>query len=139
MNYKTILTQLYFILIHADGHVNDHEVSAGKNMVKVEGMDAEEFDVQMQLLKSKDPRALLTDCIKCLKKLSRAQQIRVIAWLCVVANGDGFMDKTEWQLIYKIYHKELNLPLDEIFKVQKELNRLPRDKSFFVPTLKSVA
>jgi len=58
--------------------------------------------------------------------------------LCVVANGDGFMDKTEWQLIYRIYHKELNLPLEEIFKVQKELNRLPREKYPF-SSIKKVA
>jgi len=44
--------------------------------------------------------------------------------MCVVANADGFMDRAEWQLIYKIYHKELGLPLNEIFSVQKELNKL---------------
>jgi hypothetical protein len=42
----------------------------------------------------------------------------------VLANADGFMDRNEWQLIYQIYHKELALPLSEIFTVQKELNRL---------------
>jgi uncharacterized tellurite resistance protein B-like protein len=71
--------------------------------------------------------------------LDRNLQIRIVAWLCVVANGDGFMDKTEWQLIYTIYHKELNLPLEEIFKVQKELNRIPREKSSFESPIKSVA
>lgn len=139
MNYKTILTQLYFILIYADGHVNEHERFAGKSLAKAEGLEEEEFKVQLELLKSKDPSVILTNCIKDLKKLDRNQQIRVIAWLCVVANGDGFMDKAEWQLIYRIYHKELNLPLDEIFKVQKAINRLPREDSFFDNSIKSVA
>ncbi len=139
MSYKSILTQLYFILIYADGHVNDHERSSGKNLVTIERFDEEDFKVQLEFLKSKDPSALLSDCIKALKKLDRNQQIRVVAWLCVVANGDGFMDKMEWQLIYTIYHKELNLPLEEIFKVQKELNRLPREKSSFDSSIKSVA
>jgi hypothetical protein len=58
-----------------------------------------------------------------LKNLNVKQQIRIIAWLCVVANADGFMDRGEWQLIYNIYHKELNLPLHDIFAVQKELNK----------------
>jgi uncharacterized tellurite resistance protein B-like protein len=139
MNYKSVLTQLYFILIYADGHVNDHERSAGASLVKVERLNPEQFQIQLDLLKSKDVNAILSDCIKSLKKLDRNLQIRIVAWLCVVANGDGFMDKTEWQLIYSIYHKELNLPLEEIFKVQKELNRIPREKSSFDSSIKSVA
>jgi uncharacterized tellurite resistance protein B-like protein len=129
MNYKTILTQLYFILIYADGHVNDHERSSGKNLVLAEGLEEGEFRAQLELLKPKSRPLILEDCIKSLKKLDRNQQIRMIAWLCVVANGDGFMDRSEWQLIYKIYHKELHLPLEEIFKVQKELNRQSREKT----------
>jgi uncharacterized tellurite resistance protein B-like protein len=129
MSYKTILTQLYFILIYADGHVNEHERSTGLNLVKAEGLDEEEFKVQLELLKSKSHPLLLEDCIRALKKMGRQDQIRMIAWLCVVANGDGFMDRSEWQLIYKIYHKELHLPLDEIFRVQKDLNRQSREKA----------
>jgi len=129
MTYKTILTQLYFILINADGHVNEHEWSSGKNLVAAEGLEEEEFRVQLELLKTKSKPLLLEECIKSLKKLDRNRQIRMIAWLCVVANGDGFMDRSEWQLIYKIYHKELHLPLEEIFKVQKELNRQSREKT----------
>ena len=53
MSYKTILTQLYFILIYADGHVNEHEQSTGRNLVKYEGLEEEEFRVQLELLKSK--------------------------------------------------------------------------------------
>jgi uncharacterized tellurite resistance protein B-like protein len=130
MNYKTILTQLYFILIYADGHVNEHEWSSGKNLVKSEGLEEEDFKVQLELLKAKSKPVILEGCLKGLKKLDRNQQIRMIAWLCVIANGDGFMDRSEWQLIYKIYHKELHLPLEEIFKVQKELNRQSREKTF---------
>src|SRR5688572_33280729 len=139
MNYKSILTQLYFILIYADGQVNDDERASGNNLVQIEKLDQEEFKVQLELLKSKNPKTLLADCINSLKRLDRTQQIRIIAWLCVVANGDGFMDKTEWQLIYKLYHKELGLPLEEIFKVQKAINRLPREKSHFDHSNESVA
>ena len=64
-----------------------------------------------------------------LRKLSKEQQIRCIAWMCVIANADGFMDRKEWQFIYKIYHKELNISLDEIMKVQNELIRLTMYKA----------
>ena len=50
--------------------------------------------------------------------------------MCVIANSDGFMDKEEWILIYKIYHTELKLSLDEVLKIQKELNMLVHGRSF---------
>lgn len=123
MNFKEILTRLYFILICSDGHVNEKEVSYGRKMVETEGIDEQFFFSQIKLLESKEQEPeKLAPVLGELKKLSRAEQIRCIAWLCIIANADGFMDKAEWQMIYKIYHKELNLPLDDIMKTQKELN-----------------
>lgn len=90
-------------------------------MVEAEGIDEKYFFSQIKLLEVNNQNALLPEAILHLKKLSRDEQIRCIAWLCVIANSDGFMDKAEWQMIYKIYHKELQLPLEEIMKVQKGL------------------
>jgi uncharacterized tellurite resistance protein B-like protein len=124
MNYTSIITGLYYLLIYADGSVNEKEIMSIKQMVKAEALNEAEFMVQMRMLQSKDKDMLFADCMMALKKLDHQQQVRVVAWLCVVANADGFMERTEWQLIYKIYHKELNLPLSEIFNVQKELNKV---------------
>ena len=126
------------MLIVADGKISEKEVSSGDQMINIESIDESEFKVQLELVKSKDQTVLLSDCLAGLKKLSRDQQIRIIAWLCVVANADGFMDRAEWQLIYKIYHKELNLPLEEIFKVQKELSRLTLEKSSLISKLSAL-
>jgi hypothetical protein len=40
------------------------------------------------------------------------------------------MDKREWELIYKIYHTELALSLNEIMKAQRELNKILHGKDF---------
>ena len=128
MNYTSIISKLYFLLVHADGSMNEKEVVVSRQMIRIEGLVEDEFNVQMQLLKSKDKSVLYTDGLLELKELEMKDQIRIIAWMCVVANADGFMDKNEWQLIYKIYHKELGLVLSEIFSVQKELNRLVWEK-----------
>lgn len=122
MSYKTILTNLYYLLIHADGQVSESEIALGKRMISAEGIGEVEFKTQLELLKTRDRSGILTECLLGIKKLSRHQQIRCIAWLCTIANADGFMDNSEWQFIYRIYHKELNLPLNDIMKVQKELN-----------------
>lgn len=121
MNLKSALIKLYFLLVNADGEVNEREIALGHQMAKVEGFGENEFILALEQLKKRNPSNILDESIEEIKKLDHPRQIRCVAWLCVVANADGFMDKTEWQFIYRIYHKELGLNLDEIMKAQKEL------------------
>lgn len=130
MDYKTTLTNLYYLLICADGKVDDRELALGRKMMEAEGLGLSTFESQLDTLKAKNISTLYNDCLASLKKLDAKHQIRAIAWLCVIANSDGFMDKEEWILIYKIYHTELKLSLDEVMKTQKELNRILHGKSF---------
>jgi len=111
MDYRETITGLYYLLICADGKVNEKELLLGKKMIAAEGFDANKFE-------------------NALKKLDKLKQIRSISWLCVIANSDGFMDKEEWMLIYKIYDNELGLLLDDILKTQKELNKILHGKAF---------
>ncbi|MBS1509146.1 MAG: TerB family tellurite resistance protein [Bacteroidetes bacterium] len=134
MNYKHIIIKLYHLLVLADGKVNEREVSSGKQMTKAEGISEEEFASVLDSLRKRNPSVVYSECLEELKKLSRDKQIRCLAWLSVIANSDGFMDKTEWQFIYKIYHTELGLKLDEILKAQKELNGL-KEKPVVTPGL----
>jgi uncharacterized tellurite resistance protein B-like protein len=129
MNHMSIITGLSYLLIYADGNINEKEVASIKQMLKTEGLSETEFDGKIRLLDSKDKSILFSECVLGLKELSHEQQVRVVAWLCVVANADGFMERTEWQLIYRIYHKELNLPLNEIFNIQKELGKVISEQS----------
>ena len=130
MNYKSIMTSLYYLLIYADGKVNEREISLGKKMMTAEGFEERGFEATLESLKAKDKSTLLTECVTGLRKLEIKAQIRCIAWLCVIANSDGFMDKEEWVLIYRIYHTELKLSLDDIMKTQKELNMIIHGRSF---------
>ncbi|HMG92382.1 MAG TPA: TerB family tellurite resistance protein [Chryseolinea sp.] len=132
MNFKAIIIRLYFMLIYSDGKVNQGEISLGKKMIETEGISEAEFNAQIESLKKKDSSVVYKECVADLKHLKPELQIRCIAWMCVLANSDGFMDKAEWQFIYKIYHKELHLPLDNIMEVQKELSKLTRDNSAFL-------
>ena len=132
MNFKAIIIRLYYMLIYSDGKVNQGEISLGKKMIETEGISDAEFNTQIESLKKKDASVIYKECLADLKRLKPDLQIRSIAWMCVLANSDGFMDKTEWQFIYKIYHKELHLPLDNIMEVQKDLAKLTRDNSVFL-------
>jgi len=130
MDYNTTLTSLFFLLIYADGDLSEKEIERGKQMMEAEGIDENKFNSQLESLKAKNKDSIYKECIVSLKKLSKDNQIRCIAWLCVVANADGFMDRKEWMLIYKIYNTELNLVLDDVMKVQKLLNKLIHGKAF---------
>lgn len=123
MSFKSIIIRLYYMLIHCDGKVNEGEIALGKRMMEAENISESEFDRVLADLKERDLVALYKECVVELKRQPDQTQIRCIAWLCVLANADGFMDRAEWQFIYKIYHKELQLPLDVIMGVQKELTR----------------
>lgn len=130
MNYNAIITRLYYLLIYADGDANEKELTLARQMIKAEGMKETDFAAQLTQFKSRDNESLYNESISALKKLDRTRQVRVVAWLCVLANADGFMERSEWQLIYRIYHKELSLPLNEIFDVQKQLNKKLWEKNF---------
>jgi uncharacterized tellurite resistance protein B-like protein len=132
MNFKSIIIRLYYMLIYSDGKVNQGEVSLGQKLIQAEGISEAEFNAQLDALKKKDSNVIYKECLADLKRLKPELQIRSIAWMCVLANSDGFMDKAEWQFIYKIYHKELHLPLDNIMEVQKELAKVTRDNSVFL-------
>src|SRR5882724_609819 len=130
MDYRETITGLYYLLICADGEVNEKELLLGKKMIAAEGFDEQKFETAVDGFKSKDKALLYKECVSGLKTLDKKKQIRSISWLCVIANSDGFMDKEEWSLIYKIYNNELNLSLDEIMQTQKELNKILHGKEF---------
>ena len=138
MNFKAIIIRLYYMLIYSDGKVNQGEVSLGQKLIQAEGISEAEFNAQLDALKKKDGDIIYKECLADLKRLKPELQIRSIAWMCVLANSDGFMDKAEWQFIYKIYHKELHLPLDNIMEVQKELAKLTHDNSVFLTSTLAV-
>jgi uncharacterized tellurite resistance protein B-like protein len=121
MKHLSVLAKLYYVLIHADTRTSEREMSIGRQMVRHEGFSESGFNKEVAALEGKSPDAIYKEIVTGLKRLDMPLQIRCIAWMCIIANADGFMDKKEWQLIYKLYHKDLGLPLDQIMKAQNEL------------------
>ncbi len=130
LDFTATITGLYYLVICADGKISEKELVLGKKMIKAEGLDQNKFQVTLETFKLKNQTDLYEDCLGGLKKLDQQKQIRCISWMCVIANSDGFMDKEEWVLIYKIYSTELSLSLDDIMKTQRELNKILHGKEF---------
>jgi uncharacterized tellurite resistance protein B-like protein len=130
-DFHTTLIKLYYLLINADGNVAETEIQIGKKMVLAEGIDTLYFDDQLKSLEGGNPRAIYREALANLKRIAREQQIRAIAWICLVANADGFMDVQEWKLIYQLYNDDLKLDIKPIIELQKQLHsaHLVRTKS----------
>lgn len=135
MNHKPTLIKLYHLLVSADGSINEKELGAGKQMIKAEGINEFEFDRIIGNLKKRNASVVYSECVEELKRLDHDKQIRCIAWLSLIANSDGFMDKTEWQFIYKLYHVELGLQLDDVIKRQKDLINIKEKPSSLMAVL----
>lgn len=123
LNPNATIAQLYYMLIHADGRIDDKEIEMGKKLVEIEGLNAELFYKEVDRLENVEVNKLLPECAAVLNKFEKKFQIRYIAWMCVIANSDGFMDKEEWKLIYQLYHNYLKLPLDDIMSEQKDIKK----------------
>jgi len=120
---------LVHLVANADGEVKEKELELVNKMIQVESLSDKDASILLSKFKDKDSGKLFDDCIKDLKKADRVTQINFLAWLCVIANADGFMDQEEWALIYRVYHKELNLETNEVMNRQKEINRSILNKS----------
>lgn len=125
---ETILG-LVHLVVNADGEVKEKELELVNKMIQVESLSDKDASVLLNKFKDKDTSKLFDDCIKDLKMTDRVTQINFLAWLCVIANADGFMDQEEWALIYRVYHKELNLETNEVMNRQKEINKTILNKN----------
>ncbi len=120
-NYLSGLVALYYLLIHADGEVNEKEVMAGRAMRKYEEIKESEFEGLLEIYKRQDKEDLYIECVNALKNCTYDEQVKIVAWMSRIANSDGFMDPREWKLIYQVYYRELGLDLQDILQEQKSL------------------
>jgi uncharacterized tellurite resistance protein B-like protein len=131
MNPNATIAQLYYLFIYADGKVDDKEVEMGKILINMEELNPKLFNDELEKLELKvvDRERLFMDCVGVLRKLENKVQIRYIAWMCLIANSDGFMDSEEWKLVYRFYHTELSLSHSSLLAEQKNIKRQILEKN----------
>jgi len=122
-NYFGGLVMLYHLLINADGHVDEKELSMGRLMKKHENIDDWQFNYHLKRISDLNKEQIVAECINSLKKCEYEMKVKCIAWMSLIANSDGFMAPEEWKLIYYIYNTELKLNLKDILEMQKQLPR----------------
>ena len=116
-----LFNQLSYLLITADGVICEKETELWKKISTTQGFD-DDFQKYLDQFESKEKTKLLVESVKSLKQIPKNEQINLIAYLCIVANADGFMDRREWKLIYTLYHRELKLTQKDILDKQRAIN-----------------
>jgi hypothetical protein len=100
-------------------------------MAQREGVGENFYRLHLENIRSCRKQEIMERTIVGLKRLQREEQINILAWVSLIANSDGFMDVSEWSLIYRIYHDELKLELKDVISRQSELYRLIAKKGPF--------
>ena len=121
MDEHKVLTKLVYLLVHADGQVDPKELAMCEHLVLYEKMSEAHFVAHLEDLKGTCKKQLTQVCIEDLKDLGKETQERFMAWAFLLANSDGIMDNAEWDLIFTIYHKGLQLSNRPIMDQQQEL------------------
>lgn len=79
MNYETVLSKLYHLVVQADGDISESELEVGKKIFKIEGLDQEILAEELRGTAIVDKKLAMLDCIEVLKGMDRSIQIRCIA------------------------------------------------------------
>lgn len=119
--FKDTLIKAYHYIVHADGKIDDKEVELGRQMIAKENISEGDFAQKMETLNNQKPEEIIKTLRVDLKKLKKEDQIKIVAYMSNLANADGFMDPTEWRMIYQLYKDELDLNLDDILAQQKKI------------------
>ena len=124
MTKVSTIAKLFYLLTHADGDVNEQELAMVRQMISHERLNENIFFQEVERLDFLSIEEILSDCLEEMREEQAYDQIKYIAWMCLVANADGFMDQAEWQLIYNIYHKGLGINLQDIMEKQLKLKQM---------------
>ena len=118
------ITKLFYLITLVDGEQNEKEIEIGKKLAFHEKVNEIIFFKDLNTLNSFSHEDIYAECVQELKKAKEETQIRYLAWIGLIANADGFMDKKEWQILYDLYHKELKISLHDILNKQRDLANL---------------
>lgn len=116
-----MISKLFYLITTADGVINSKELEMGMRLIQNEGLEEDRFQEELKALEGFPQNEVYQECLQGLKKADGKKQVHYLAWLALIANADGVMEKNEWQLIYQLYHKELKLNLQEIMDAQRDL------------------
>jgi uncharacterized tellurite resistance protein B-like protein len=122
-NYQIAMCKIYYLTIYADGDLTDDEYDTGKRILKDEGIVIDNLNIESLInFQALTRQEQIHDCELSLRELPRHEQVKCIAWMCLLAESDWVLSNPE-RAIYEYFTQALNLTLTEISIAQSDMNR----------------
>ena len=122
--FQNAFSYLYFLMLSADNVADIKELELGKKIIRIENLNYREVMLQMDQLTKVPKSEIFTEAVDLLKKVSKAEQLKCLAYIRLIAKSDGAYDEREKELLHDLGMTELNISLQEISETEKELNQV---------------
>ncbi len=116
------MCKIYYLTIYADCDLTDDEYETGQRILKEEDIIIESLNIEvLNKFQALERHEQMADCEACLRELTREEQVKCVAWMCLLAESDWVLSHTERD-ICEYFTKALNLSLAEISLAQSDMN-----------------
>jgi len=115
------LSTLFYLMITADGIIDDRELELGETMIKHERINKNAFYKRIEACSQRNTQSLYNECIDSLKKCGKNVQTKSLAWMSLAAKIDGHVSPKEAAFLDVISLKELKLDPQQVMKEESRL------------------
>jgi len=120
--FKQAFTHLYFLMLSADKIADLRELKLGNKIIKLENLDAAEVMKDIDYLSALPRDNVYEQGLSLLKSLSNKDQVKILAYVKMIAKVDGSYDEKESSLLNEISINELRISLQEVFDAEQILS-----------------
>ncbi len=120
--FERAFSILFFLILSADNIADIKELKTGNKIIDLEGFDKSRVMSEFDHLSSQSRAETYNDGISTLKLLDKPTQMKCLAYIKIIAKVDGSFDKSESDLLDKMYNEELDIDINRLDNLEKELS-----------------
>lgn len=124
IRFQQAFAYLYYLMLSADNVADIKELKLGKKIINIEKLDYQDVMNQMDQLTKVPRNQIFSEAVDLIKGIAKKEQVKCLAYIQLIAKIDGSYDEREKELLDQISISELNISLQEISDVEKELNKV---------------
>ena len=120
--FQQAFAYLYFLMLSADNVADIKELELGKKIIRIENLNYDEVMMQMDQLTKVPRNEIFHEAVQLLKKISKEDQLKCLAYSRLIAKIDGAYDDREKELLHELGLNEMKVTLQEIADAEKRLS-----------------
>lgn len=119
-NFQKVLIKAYYYLIIVDGKVDAKELTFANKLIKREEISRENFDATLDSFDYESSDNIRKSLIEDLEGLSKPEILKIVAYMSLLAESDGFTDPNEKDILFDLYEK-FGLNFKDVLKERENL------------------